>query len=200
MTVCVGPSSPVPTHPFPSFPTIFRQQQIFIWQFTRGLCSPGCRQPRSFSAASQWFPGCTLPHFPPVEEAKHWDHTLSSVQRPTSGYRTGRARLFSNKQAVMSKTEAGVSMWWRSGCGSNLKNKSVVLVRHLQRHGGPHLHNGWQRDAHFGLWRLDTGQTQHKSSRLTKVCKQYIHYILRYCSKVMATYTRGQKSQLKSEC
>lgn len=27
-------------------------------------------------------------------------------------------------------------------CISYLENKRVVLVRHLQRHGGPHLHNG----------------------------------------------------------
>lgn len=77
MTVCVSPPSPLFS--------IFSQQQIFIWWFTRGLCSPGCQQPRSFSAASRWFPGCTLPRFPPVEAAKHCDHTLSSVQRTTSG-------------------------------------------------------------------------------------------------------------------
>lgn len=93
MTVCVTPSalsplSPQPIHPFPPL-SIFSQQQIFIWWFTPGLCSPECQQPRSFSAASQWFPGCTRPHFPPVEAAKQLDHTLSSVQGTTSGYRTG---------------------------------------------------------------------------------------------------------------
>lgn len=51
--------------------SVLSQQQIFIRWFTPGLCSPGCQRPRSFSAASRWFPGCTLPRFPPVEAAKH---------------------------------------------------------------------------------------------------------------------------------
>lgn len=34
---------------------------------------------------------------------------------------------------------------------SYLEHKRVVLVGHLQRHGGPNLHDGRQRDAHFGL-------------------------------------------------
>lgn len=64
-------STPVsPPHPHPHPPTIFRQQQIFIWPLTPGLCSPGCRQPRSSSAASRWFPGCTRPRFPPAGAAE----------------------------------------------------------------------------------------------------------------------------------
>lgn len=81
MSVCVSPTPLIPSAPspplHPSLLSILGQQQIFIWWFTRGLCSPGCQQPRSFSAASRWFPGCTLPRFPPVEAAKNCSHTLS---------------------------------------------------------------------------------------------------------------------------
>ncbi len=37
-----------------------------------------------------------------------------------------------------------------------LQHKCVVFVRHLQRHGGPHLHDSRQRDAHFGFRWLQT--------------------------------------------
>lgn len=113
MTVC-QPSNPLPIHSFPSsLLSIFRQQQIFIWRFTRDLCSPGCQQPRSFSAASRWFPGCTLPRFPPVEAAEHWDHTQFCSKGHVRAQ--NRADSFSTKpvfvQHVVSKTEAGVFVW-----------------------------------------------------------------------------------------
>lgn len=79
MTACVS-LSPLRSPPLLSLPSsVFSQQQIFICQFTRGLCSPGYQQPRSFSAESRWFPGCTPPHSPPVKAAKNISHTLSSV-------------------------------------------------------------------------------------------------------------------------
>lgn len=120
--------------------SIFSQQQIFIWWFTRGLCSPGCQQPTSFSAASRWFPGYTLPRFPPAGAAQ----TLSSVKAP-------RQRAPNSKSTQVHSVTAVARLF----C-SYLKNKCVVLVGHLQRHGGPHLHNGCERDAHFGLGRLET--------------------------------------------
>lgn len=175
MTVCVHPPPPFPVHSFlrPRFRpslllSIFSQQQIFIWWFTRGLCSPGCQQPTSFSAASRWFPGCILPRFPPVEAAKNCSHTLSCVQCTTSkqkkktppknrwsgtwlqqshGVLDLHTRRFLSSvlyvgffSVIDVKQEVVVHKYL---CISYLKNKRVVLVRHLQRHGGPDLHNGW---------------------------------------------------------
>lgn len=42
--------------------------------------------------------------------------------------------------------KAAVSAWLLY-----LQDEGVVFVGHLQRHGGPHFHDGRQRDAHFGL-------------------------------------------------
>ncbi len=45
---------------------------------------------------------------------------------------------------------------WVSKRELYLQHKCVVFVRHLQRHGGPHLHDSRQRDAHFGFRWLQT--------------------------------------------
>lgn len=124
-----SPFSPLSPSLCPSLLSIPSQQQIFIWWFTQGLCSPGCQQPRSSSAASRWFPGCTLPRFPPVEAAKHCDHTLSSVQRTTSAYRAGRAHFPTTCYCIViiSETEAGVFSGCKMDVALTLRTKVLSL-------------------------------------------------------------------------
>lgn len=58
----------------------------------------------------------------------------------------GLEKSYSNKAFQLNASTVAVSL-----CSFYLKNKGVVLVWHLQRHGGPHFHDGRQRDAYFGL-------------------------------------------------
>lgn len=97
--LCFPLRSPLIHPPFPlSLPSSLLLQSttnIYLPLFTRGLCSPGYQPPRSFSAESRWFPGCILPHFLPVNGAKHTSHTLCSVHYTQPG-------LFSNiKSSVL---------------------------------------------------------------------------------------------------
>lgn len=63
-------------------------------------------------------------------------------------------------QASFDSIKAGVAAWLRY-----LQNEGVVFVGHLQRHGGPHLHDGRQRDAHFGLRGLTCKKAQREGHR-----------------------------------
>lgn len=112
----VFPVFPITSFPSPSLHSsvppplsIFSQQQIFIWWFTQGLCSPGCQQPKSFSAKSRWFPGCILPRFPPVEGAKRCSHTLLDGSHPGP-----TEKKFSAKTQVTFFTKNMFTSWFLS--------------------------------------------------------------------------------------
>lgn len=75
-------------------------------------------------------------------------HTPSSAHTHTAGV---------SLQASFDSIKAGVAAWLRY-----LQNEGVVFVGHLQRHGGPHLHDGRQRDAHFGLRGLTCKKAQRE--------------------------------------
>lgn len=82
-------------------------------------------------------------------------HTPSSAHTHTHTHAAGVS-----PQASFDSIKAGVAAWLRY-----LQNEGVVFVGHLQRHGGPHLHDGRQRDAHFGLRGLTCKKAQREGHR-----------------------------------
>lgn len=92
------------------------KRQIFIWWFTQGLCSLECRQPRSFSAVSQWSPGCTLPRFPPVEAeiTQVRSHSVAVVKQRQSVQAGASAWFTLPSEQRCCLCRASRAAWWSS--------------------------------------------------------------------------------------
>lgn len=179
-----GVCSPFPVHPFPLTPSL--HPSLLSRQLTANICLvvyPGSMQ--SWMSATQeffWSESMVSRMYSPPFSTCGGSQTLKSHTELHS-VKGGRAYFpttwFSCR--IISETEAGahVLMWSENGCGFYLKNKSVVFVGHLQRHGGPHLHDGCQRDAHFGLRGLkwECKRTQNKMSHLCLLCSVSLIWI-----------------------
>lgn len=125
------PSVPLPIYPFPSSPS---------------LSPPHLQAPANIYLAV--YPGSMQSWMSATQEFFCSESMVSRMYSPpfstcgSSHTRRSRTERIQNKAGSLIPQQNRGRSVNTVGCLSYLQNKSVVPVRHLQWHGGPHLHNG----------------------------------------------------------